>query len=115
MSVDPNNRVAGVVAAERIVAGLVAGGEMEPGVQHFPPLEDPDTALTSMPANAVVSVICDQIRTLCQARGVEVVSLAGIGVAFPGVIKNGVVEESPNLLQMKGCRLTDSIRNGLES
>jgi predicted NBD/HSP70 family sugar kinase len=105
--------VAGVLAAERIVAGLVADGQMEPGVQRFPPPEDSDAALTSVPAASVVSVICDQIRNLCHERGIEVASLAGIGVGFPGIIKDGVVEESPNLLQMKGCRLSEGIRAGL--
>ena len=113
MSEARKKMVAGVLAAERIVAGLVADGQMEPGVRHFPPPEDSDAALTSMPADAVVEVICDQIRTLCAARGIEVNSLAGIGVGFPGIIKDGVVEESPNLLQMKGCCLSGAIRSGL--
>jgi len=105
--------VAGVLAAERIVAGLVGGGKLEDEVQHFPPPEDSDAALTSMPADDVVSVICEQIRALCQARGIEVAALQGIGVGFPGIIKNGVVEESPNLPQMKGCCLSGALRSGL--
>src|SRR5271167_2845245 len=72
MSETPNKIVAGVLAAERIVAGLVADGHMADGVQHFPPPEDSDAALTSMPADAVVAVICEQIRTLCHARKIEV-------------------------------------------
>jgi predicted NBD/HSP70 family sugar kinase len=114
MSGSPDKIVAGVLAAERIVAGLVADGRMDDGVQHFPPPEDPDALLTSMPADEVVSVICNQIRTLCHKRGIEVASLSGIGVGFPGIIKDGIVEESPNLQQMKGCGLSTSIRNGLE-
>ncbi len=114
MSETPNKIVAGVLAAERIVAGLVADGHMDDGVQHFPPPEDSDAALTSMPADAVVSVICEQIRTLCHARKIEVASLAAIGVGFPGIIKDGVVGESPNLPQMKGCCLSAAIRSGLE-
>jgi len=114
MSETPNKIVAGVLAAERIVAGLVVDGQMDAGVQHFPPPEDSDAALTSMPADAVVTVICEQIRTLCHARGIEVASLSGIGVGFPGIIKDGVVEESPNLQQMKGCCLSGAIRIGLE-
>lgn len=114
MSETPNKIVAGVLAAERIVAGLVTDGQMNDGVQHFPPPEDSDAALTSMPADAVITVICDQIRTLCHARGIEVASLAGIGIGFPGIIKDGIVEESPNLPQMKGCSLSSAIRGGLE-
>lgn len=113
MSEAPDKMVAGVLAAERIVAGLVEDGQMKAGVKHYPPPEEPDAAITSMPADAVVSVICEQIRTMCLERGMEVASLKGIGVGFPGVIKDGVVEESPNLLQMKGCRLGESIRTTL--
>jgi predicted NBD/HSP70 family sugar kinase len=113
MSDTPNKRVAGVFAAERIVSGLVADGQIEAGIQRFPPPDESDALLTSMPADAVVSVICGQIRTLCAEKGVPVESLAGIGVAFPGIIKDGVVEESPNLQQIKGCGLGGAIRNGL--
>lgn len=113
MSETPNRILAGVLAAERIVAGLVACGRVEDGVQHFPPPEDSDPALTGMPADAVVSVICEQIRTLCRTRGIEVAALAGIGVGFPGIIQDGAVEESPNLQQMKGCHLSAAIRSGL--
>src|SRR6516162_5882592 len=113
MSEALSKRVAGVVAAERVVAGLVSNGQMEGGIQRFPPPEDSDAALTSMPADSVVSVICEQVRTLCRESGIAVESLAGIGVGFPGIIKEVVVEESPNLLQMKGCGLSAAVRSGL--
>src|SRR5487761_2583599 len=113
MSEEASRIVVGVLAAERIVAGLVVDGHLGAGVQHFPPPQDSDNALASMPAGDVVSVICEQIRAMCRERGIEVAALSGIGIGFPGVIKNGVVEESPNLLQMKGCHLTRGIRSGL--
>ena len=113
MSQAADKIVAGVLAAERIVAGLVENGRIEGDVQHYPPPEDSDAALTSMPADAVVAVICDQIRVMCHERGIETGDLAGIGVGCPGIIKDGVVEESPNLPQLKGCRLSDSIRGNL--
>ncbi len=114
MSGTPQKIVVGVLVSERIVAGLVADGRMDDGIQHYPAPEDSDAALTSMPADDVVSVICAQIRTLCHARGIEVASLSGIGVGFPGIIKDGVVEESPNLQQMKGRVLAASFRGNLE-
>jgi glucokinase len=113
MSAAAEKIVVGVLAAEHIVAGLVADGQIDAGVQHFPPPGDSDAALTSTPADAVVAVICDQIRALCQQRGIEVGSLAGIGIGFPGIIKDGVVEESPNLPQMKGCCLSGAVRGAL--
>ena len=33
---------------------------------------------------------------------------AGVGVGFPGIIRNGIIEESPNLKQAKGARLADA-------
>lgn len=113
MNEAPNKVVAGVLAAERIVAGLVVDGQIGSSIQHFPPPEDSDAALTSMPADAVATVICDQIRGLCQERGIAVDQLGGIGIGFPGIIKDGVVEESPNLLQMKGCGIQRAIQAGL--
>ena len=105
--------VAGVMTAERIVAGLVSDGKVVAGVQQFPPAEEPDAALTSAPADAVVGVICDQVRALCEERKIAVSALAGIGVGCPGIIRDDVVEESPNLPQMKGCRLGAAIRDAL--
>jgi glucokinase len=110
----PEKIVAGVMAAERIAAGLVAGGQIAGGVQQFPPPEDSDAALTSMPADAVVNVICEKIRSLCRERGIDVKDLAGIGIGFPGIVRDGVLEESPNLPQMKGCALGRAIRAGLD-
>lgn len=118
MSEIPGRMVAGILAAERIVGGLVTVGEthaaqLDTAIQRFPPPQDSDAVLTSMPADLVATVICDQIRELAKERGIEVAALAGIGIGFPGVIKDGVIEESPNLPQMKGCLLREAIRNGL--
>jgi len=113
MSGTPKLMVAGVSAAERIVAGLVGNGQVEGEIQYFPPLEQSDAALTSMPADAVISTICDQIRRVCKQGGVDVSALAGIGIGFPGIIRDGIVEESPNLPQMKGCGLSTGISSVL--
>jgi predicted NBD/HSP70 family sugar kinase len=36
-----------------------------------------------------------------------------VGVGFPGLIREGVVEESPNLQQMKGFRLQEAVESAL--
>jgi predicted NBD/HSP70 family sugar kinase len=54
-------------------------------------------------------MICDHIAELAPAgSGVE-----AVGVAMPGMIRNGVVEDSPNLTQLKGAKAADAIRSGL--
>jgi len=35
--------------------------------------------------------------------------LDAVGIGFPGIIRNGVAEESPNLGQMKGFRLQNAV------
>ena len=39
--------------------------------------------------------------------------LDAIGVAIPGIVRNGVVEDSPNLTQIKGIRLADELSQEL--
>ncbi len=54
-------------------------------------------------------MICDHIAALAPAgSGVE-----AVGVAMPGMIRNGVVEDSPNLTQLKGAKAAEAIRSGL--
>jgi predicted NBD/HSP70 family sugar kinase len=113
MSDVPDRIVAGVLAADRVVGGLVAEGNLVTGVQRFPSPTDSDSALLSMPAGDVAGVIAEQIRTLCAERGTAVDSLTAIGVGFPGIIKDGIIEESPNHQQMKGYHLQDSLRAAL--
>ena len=32
-----------------------------------------------------------------------------MGVGVPGLVRNGVVEEAPNLPQLKGCRMAEML------
>src|SRR5207302_950379 len=40
--------------------------------------------------------------------------IAGVGVGVPGLVRNGVIEEAPNLPQLKGARLVDMLTAGLK-
>jgi glucokinase len=50
-----------------------------------------------MTGERIVELVGEQIL-----RAVGNTKVDGVGVGFPGVIRNGVVEESPNLQQVKG-------------
>ena len=41
--------------------------------------------------------------------------LRAIGVAVPGIVRNGVIEDSPNLTQMKGMRLAEDLTRVLQA
>ena len=100
----------GVVMTEHIVAGRLTGPlgqqKLEGDRLRYP--EDPDEseALIGVPAREVYDLLASQIAPLIAASKEPV---GAIGVAVPGIVRNGVVEDSPNLQQIKGVRLADAL------
>ena len=102
-------RTVGIVMAERIYAGLIVDHKLVGELQTYPagpaPLDaDDDNALVELPTDSLVEVICELIASV--AKGNEK-TLDAVGVALPGLIRNGVVEEAPNLPQLKGARILE--------
>ncbi|HWZ00380.1 MAG TPA: ROK family protein [Edaphobacter sp.] len=95
----------GVTLSEQVLAGLVVDHTLVGELQRFPADEEERDALIEMHTDALVQTICEQV--VAAANGEN--DLAGVGVAVPGLIKNGVVEEAPNLPQLKGARLQDLV------
>jgi len=93
----------GVVLSKRISAGLVAVDGTLSGIQSYPEDEFYQDALVEMPSEHLLAAICDQILAVHKANpGIEI---AGVCVALPGILRHGVVEDSPNLPQIKGARI----------
>ncbi|HUY81391.1 MAG TPA: ROK family protein [Acidobacteriaceae bacterium] len=106
-------KTVGVVMTDRIVAGLIDDHKVVGKLRQFPEARvgdaDDEGALIEMPADALCDKICEYVAALApKGSGVE-----AVGVAMPGMIRNGVVEDSPNLPQLKGAKAADSIKNGL--
>jgi predicted NBD/HSP70 family sugar kinase len=57
-------------------------------------------------------LLATQIATLAAS---EAIPVDAIGVAVPGIIRNGVVEDSPNLAQIKGMRLASDLTKVLSA
>ena len=106
----------GVVMTEHIVAGLLTGplGQQKlEGERLRYPIDTEETeALVGMPTSELYDVLASQIAPLVAASAEPV---AAIGVAVPGIVRNGVVEDSPNLQQIKGVRLADSLGEVLQN
>ncbi|MGH9596126.1 MAG: ROK family protein, partial [Edaphobacter sp.] len=83
----------GVTLSERILTGLVVDHKLAGTVRRFPDEHEEEGALVELPTDALVEEICKQVVLV--AKGAK--DLAAVGVALPGLVKNGVVEESPNL------------------
>jgi len=93
-------RTIGVLVMEHIAAGLVDGENLRGALSIYPQKADVLDALQSLPADSIAAAIRQQIEQLAQADKID-----AIGIGFPGIIRNGVVEESPNLQQIKGYPL----------
>src|SRR5216683_8072671 len=101
-------RSIGVMTAERIAAGLVDGDKLTGLVRYFP--EDPEItdALQGMPAESIAQCIRDQIETVARRDQID-----AIGIGLPGVIQRGIIEDSPNLQQLKGVNIQAAITSAL--
>jgi predicted NBD/HSP70 family sugar kinase len=103
-------RNAGVLVVEHIAAGLVENNQLSGTVKVFPEAGDSHDALLSMPAEHIAGKIAELVQSLNGGK-----SLTAVGVGFPGIIRDGVVEESPNLQQIKGFNLRNALESALSS
>src|SRR5260370_38098866 len=101
---------AGVLVVEHIAAGLVEKNQVTGAVKVFPEAGDSHDALLSMPADHIAAKIAELVLSLGGGKPVS-----AVGVGFPGIIRNGVVEESPNLQQIKGFNLRSALESALSA
>ena len=102
----------GVVITEHIVAGRLEDQRIAGSTIRYPGDKDELDALAAMPGSEMVELLATQIATLTEA---ETVPVDAIGVAVPGIVRHGVVEDSPNLTQLKGMRLADELPRALSA
>lgn len=101
----------GVTLAEQVLSGLVVDHKLVGGMQRFPADENDHEAMIEMHTDALVEMVGEQVQRA--ANGSK--DIAAVGIAVPGLVKNGVIEESPNLPQLKGARIGDFLREELRS
>jgi glucokinase len=101
----------GVTVTEHIQAGLVVDHKIVGELHVFPTDREEQDALVELHSDALVKTICDQIEAA--ANGAT--DIQAVGVGLPGLVRAGVVEEAPNLPQLKGARFQELITNELAS
>jgi glucokinase len=92
-------QVIGVLATRQIAVGVVEDHALSGPLRRYPEAAD-DDALRTMSADEIGECIAQQVLLAAGGNAID-----RVGVGFPGVIRNGIVEESPNLQQMKGSAL----------
>jgi glucokinase len=90
----------GVLVMEHIAVGLVENNQLVGPVNVYPDKGTSLDALQSMPAENIGDCVQQQIDAAAKGQTIQ-----AIGLGFPGVIRDGIIEDSPNLHQVKGFNL----------
>src|SRR5229473_2531817 len=101
-------RTIGVLVMEHIAVGLVEGDKVVGPLNIFPEKSQTLDPLQSMPAESIVESVRQQVEKIANEE-----KIAAIGIGFPGIIRAGVVEDSPNLHQVKGFALQAALSSAL--
>ena len=101
-------RSIGVVVSDHVTLGAVKGGHMEGAVVTLSSEDSGAEVVAGVPADDLVGRLADEVKALAKNEPVD-----AIGLAFPGIVRNGVIEESPNLQQLKGFRMEMAMRGAL--
>ena len=100
-------RAIGITTAEHIATGLVEGQRLVGPLRMYEE-ESASDSLASMPPAEIAACMVREIQAVDPHR-----EACGVGVALPGIIRCGVIEESPNLRQLKGAHMQDLISKAL--
>jgi len=103
------SRTVGVLVMEHIAAGLVDGHKVAGPLKLFPEKAQSLDPLQSMPSTDIAECIRGLIEKVAGGEKLE-----AVGIGFPGIIRGGVVEESPNLQQVKGFALQSVLSGSLK-
>jgi predicted NBD/HSP70 family sugar kinase len=98
-------KTAGISSAGgKLSAALVEGGRLTSPIQVYGHTGDEPERddLFTMPMEQLAETVAEMVRTLRREHNTDP---EAVGMCFPGIIRNGIVEESPNLKQAKGANL----------
>lgn len=102
-------RTIGLMMAERIAVGIVEDNAIVGATRIFPEDENESDFFDGVPAEEIARHIAREIMHVVRDASIE-----AVGVGYSGIIRDGVVEDSPNLKQTKGQNLardlTDLLR-----
>ncbi|HEY6268256.1 MAG TPA: ROK family protein [Candidatus Acidoferrum sp.] len=101
-------KTVGVLVMEHIAVGLVEAHKVLGALSVFPEKPQSLDPLQSMPAEGIVDCIRQQIEKVAGGEKIE-----AVGIGFPGIIRNGVIEDSPNFQQAKGFALQSALSSAL--
>jgi glucokinase len=101
------SRTIGVTTAERIATGLVEGEKLVGELRIHQ--EDAEAEpLLSTPPGGIAQSLAHEIAAVAAGT-----SVAAIGIGMPGIIQDCIIEDSPNLRQLKGVNMRKLVEDAL--
>jgi predicted NBD/HSP70 family sugar kinase len=97
----------GITTADHIATGLVEGHRLIGSLRVYEQGPEGDS-LYSTPLTGIAECIAREVQAVAAGSKIEV-----IGIGFPGIIRNGCIEESPNLHQLKGANIRGALSGAL--
>lgn len=99
----------GILITERISVGLVENNALVGNLRLDPEDQDVTDSLHGTPAEAIFERAVNLVKQLGLQSPPEFV-----GVGLPGIVRDGKVEDSPNLVQFKGLHVRELLSGMLE-
>ncbi|MGC2661376.1 MAG: ROK family protein [Bryobacteraceae bacterium] len=90
----------GIFIAERISAAVVSNNAITAPLIDFPEDHSISDALHAVPAEGIVKQIVELVEKLNLKD-----PPSHVGIGMPGIVRNGIIEDSPNLIQLKGANM----------
>jgi glucokinase len=99
----------GIVITERITVGSVSGNALAGPLRLSPENLSIADSLMGVPAENIIRRIVAEIEQLHLQD-----APSHVGLGLPGIVRRGVVEDSPNLVQFKGLHVKKLLTEALE-
>lgn len=100
----------GISITERLSAAVIADHAVVGPIVHQPDDAAETDSLYGVPAEFIIQQIVELLRKLDLKDKPN-----HIGIAMPGIVRSGVVEDSPNLTQFKGLNVQALLSDALSS
>jgi predicted NBD/HSP70 family sugar kinase len=102
----------GLVMTEHIVAGRLEDHKLVGNTIRYRGEGEQADELASMPSGDLLEILASLVATLAADSGDK---LDAIGLAVPGVVRHNIIEDSPNLQQIKGLHMGEELGRLLQS
>lgn len=102
----------GIHLTGSIATGVIEDQKPCGHVYHFPENSEDTHGLVDMPLDGLIDAVKEQaLRAAGECGPPNLID--AVGLAIPGIVRDGVIEEAPNLVQLKGARIVERLHQTL--